>query len=262
MFFQLSTLALAGVIVLIVGGSVAAGILIGRRIRSRSEAHRATIAVIQGTLLSLVGLLLAFGLTMAVGRYEGRRALVLKESNDIGTTFLRAQMLAEPERTASLEILELYADAAIDLADQVPDTARFLDDVTRISDLQRQLWALAGDVVREDPVGTAPRLYIETLNEMIDTHNARVSSLRNRVPSTVVLLQVAGSAIALGVLSLYLALLGRSVITSIAAATFVILILFISFDLDRPQRGLITVPFAPLVHVRASMELPPAATGR
>jgi hypothetical protein len=41
----------------------------------------------------------------------------------------------------------------------------------------------------------------------------------------------------------------------------VILILFISFDLDRPQRGFITVPVAPLVDVRASMDQPPAASG-
>jgi hypothetical protein len=36
---------------------------------------------------------------------------------------------------------------------------------------------------------------------------------------------------------------------------------FISVDLDRPQRGFITVPFAPLTDVRASMELPPATGG-
>ncbi len=261
MIFELSTLALAVLIILIVGGSVTAGILIGRRLRARSDTHRESFGVIQGTLLSLVGLLLAFGLTMAVGRYEGRRALVLKESNDIGTTYLRAQMLAEPERSASLGLLVEYTDAAIDLADQVPDTAAFAEDSAHMSELQRELWSLAGDAVRKDPVGTAPRLYIETLNEMIDTHTARVSSLRNRVPGPVVLLQVFGGAIALGVLALYLALVGKSEVTSIAAAAFVILILFISFDLDRPQRGFITVPFTALVGVRASMELPPAATG-
>ena len=115
--------------------------------------------------------------------------------------------------------------------------------------------------MRDDPTGTAPRLYVETLNEMIDTHTSRVSSLRNRVPSTVVMLQVVGSAIALGVLSLYLTLLGRGIVTSLVAAVVVILILFISFDLDRPQRGLITVPYGPLVSVRESMDQPPAATG-
>ena len=96
---------------------------------------------------------------------------------------------------------------------------------------------------------------------MIDTHNSRVTSLRNRVPSPVVVLQVLGSAVAVGVLSLYLTLLGRGITTSLVAAAVMIVILFVSFDLDRPRRGFITVPSAPLVDVRASRDLPPAATG-
>jgi hypothetical protein len=39
------------------------------------------------------------------------------------------------------------------------------------------------------------------------------------------------------------------------------LLLLITFDLDRPTRGLIKVPSTPLVDVRASMALPPAANG-
>lgn len=261
MFFEMSTLTLAAVLVLIIGGSAVIGRVAGHQIRSRPEPNHESVGVVQGTLLGLVGLLLAFGLTMAVGRYETRRALVVQESNDIGTTYLRAQLLAEPSRTASLESLKKYADATIDLANQVPDSDQFDNDLTRIEGLQRDLWAVAGNAVRADPVDTAPRLYVETLNAMIDTHTARVASLRNRVPNMVMLLQVAGSAIALGVLSLYLALLGRGLITSLVAASVVTLILFISFDLDRPQRGFITVPFAPLVHVGASMQQPPAASG-
>jgi len=261
MFFKMSTVILMVVLILIVGGAVATGALTGRRLRARPEANRESVGVVQGTLLGLVGLLLAFGLTMAVGRYDVRRSLVVEESNDIGTTFLRGQMLAEPSRTLSLGLLHQYVDAAIDLADQVPDTDRFDEDVTRISELQRQLWAAAGDAVVADPTGTAPRLYVESLNAMIDTHTNRVTSLRNRVPNTVMVLQVVGSAIAVGVLALYLALLGRGLITSLAAATVVVLIVFISFDLDRPQRGFITVPSAPLIDQRASMQLPPAADG-
>jgi hypothetical protein len=259
MFFRLSTFWLVVVLFVVVIGAVAAGMVIGRWIRSQSDAHRESVGVVQGTLLGLVGLLLAFGLTMAVGRYEARRGLVVQEANDIGTTYLRAQLLAEPTRTTSLTLLRRYADVAIDFADEVPDTRRFDDDIVQIAGIQRELWAVAGDAVRADPLGTAPRLYIETLNTMIDTHTSRTSSLRNRVPDTVVLLQVVGSAVALGVLSLYLALLGRGVITSLTAAAIVTLVLLISFDLDRPQRGFITVPYAPLVTARAAMEQPPAA---
>ncbi len=38
----------------------------------------------------------AFGLTMAVGRYDQRRAAVVDDANAIGTTYLRAQTLREP----------------------------------------------------------------------------------------------------------------------------------------------------------------------
>ena len=181
-FFELSTVTLAVVLVVIVGGAAMAGMLIGRVLRSRPDANHQPVGVVQGTLLGLVGLLLAFGLTMAVGRYDNRRSLVVQESNDIGTTYLRAQLLAEPVRTTSLALLEEYADVAIDLADQVPDTDQFDRDVTRFRDLQRELWATAGEAVRAAPADTAPRLYIETLNAMIDTHTSRVTSLRNRVP--------------------------------------------------------------------------------
>jgi hypothetical protein len=43
------------------------------------------------------------------------------------------------------------------------------------------------------------------------------------------------------------------------AAGLITLLLLVTFDLDRPHRGFITIPTAPLVALRASMELPPAA---
>lgn len=259
MYFWMSTPVLAVVLVCIVGGSAAAGFIIGRRIHAREGVNREPVGVAQGTLLGLVGLLLAFGLTMAVGRYETRRVLVTQEANAMGTTYLRAQLLAEPVRSASLDLLRDYADAAIRLAGQVPDNEEFMVADQRMTAIQQDLWAAAGEAVRADPMGTAPRLYIESLNEMIDRHTDRDASLRNRVPTSVMVLEVVGSAVALGTLSLYLALLGRGAVTSLVAAVVVILILFVSFDLDRPARGFITVPDAPLVEVRESMDLPPAA---
>ena len=116
--------------------------------------------------------------------------------------------------------------------------------------LQRQLWGEAGVAVEGAPQATAPRLYLESLNDMIDTHTARVGSLKNRVPGTVMLLQVVGSAVALGFLSLYLALLGRGLTTALVSAALVFLILYISFDLDRPHRGFITVPDSALEQAR------------
>jgi hypothetical protein len=51
------------------------------------------------------------------------------------------------------------------------------------------------------------------------------------------------------------------VLTVLLAAALVTLLLLVTFDLDRPTRGLIRIPSTPLTELRASMALPPAATG-
>jgi hypothetical protein len=45
------------------------------------------------------------------------------------------------------------------------------------------------------------------------------------------------------------------------AGAVLVLILYVSFDLDRPNRGLIDVPSTPLENVRASMDSEPVAGG-
>ncbi len=69
-----------------------------------------------------------------------------------------------------------------------------------------------------------------------------------------------GAAIAMGLLGVYLAVVGRGVATVVLAATLVTLLLLVTFDLDRPTRGLIRVPSTPLTALQASMALPPPAT--
>ena len=46
----------------------------------------------------------------------------------------------------------------------------------------------------------------------------------------------------------------------VIAAGLVIVILLVTFDLDRPVRGFIRVPVGLLVQVRAEMVAPPAAS--
>ena len=111
-FFRLGTPVLIIVLVAVLAVFAVGGALVGRALRSRRDAHETSFGAVQGALLGLVGLLLAFGLTMGVGRYEGRRALLVQEADDIGTTYLRAQTLPEPARTESLDQLRTYTDLA------------------------------------------------------------------------------------------------------------------------------------------------------
>ena len=213
----------------------------------------------QAALLGLVGLLLAFGLSLAVSRYEDRRSNVVHEANAIGTTYLRAQTLAEPVRSRSLDLLVGYTRAAIRISDEVPGSAEARDARAQEERIERRLWSLAGEALDTAPTASAPRLYVETLNEMIDGENARVAGLGNRVPTAVLVLEVVGAALAIGLLAAYLAIVGRGVLAVTLAAALLAFLLLVTADLDRPTRGMITVPDTALTNELASMMEPPAA---
>jgi hypothetical protein len=256
--FQLSSPILAlGLLVLVVGSAIG-GLLVGRSRRAH-QGLKESSGVLQGALLGFMGLILAFGLSLALGRYEDRRAALVEDANTIGTTYLRAQTLAEPERSQSMALLVKYADVELELTDEVPGSDAAARTIAEGAALQRQLWALAGQALRQDPRNTAPRLYVESLNEMIDQQTVRVAGLNNRVPTEVLILEVIGSAIAMFLLGLHVGLLGRSLLPLLLASCLVTMLLFAVFDLDRPTRGFIEIPNTPLATLRTSMDDPPAA---
>jgi hypothetical protein len=98
-------------------------------------------------LLGVVGLILAFGLTLAVGRYEDRRAAVVAEANAIGTTYLRAQLLAEPVRDRSMVLLRDYTGLALRISNEVPGSPAMQRTVAAERAIQQQLWGLAGQAM-------------------------------------------------------------------------------------------------------------------
>ncbi len=240
-------------------GATALGVFLGHRVRHLSDRLKEPFGVLQAALLGLVGLLLAFGLSLAVSRYEDRRSNVVQEANAISTTYLRAQTLAEPVRSRSLDLLVGYTRSAIRVSEEVPGSAEARDARAQEERIERRLWSLAGEALDVAPTASAPRLYVETLNEMIDGENARVAALSNRVPTAVPVLEVVGAALALGLLAAYLAIVGRGVLAVTLASALVAFLLLVTADLDRPTRGMITIPDTALTNQLASMMEPPAA---
>ena len=243
----------------VVLGATAIGVFLGRRVRHLSDTLKEPFGVLQAALLGVVGLILAFGLSLAVTRYENRRDAVVDEANTIGTTFLRAQTLREPMRTQSLVLLRTYGVSAVSLTNYIPGSTQALAAIDREDELQRRLWTLNGRALALQPVNTAPRSYEESLNEMIDAQATRIAGLNNRVPGAVLFLEILGAALALGLLATYLAIVGRGVVAVSLAAVLVTGLLFVICDLDRPTRGPIQVPDTALTAVVEEMQLPPAA---
>ena len=152
-----------------------------------------------------------------------------------------------------------YTRTAIRLSDYVPGSAGALAAAAAEERFERRLWGLAGQALEQAPTASAPRLYVESLNEMIDAETARVATLSNRVPTTVLVLEVLGSAVALALLAAYLAIAGRGVVGVALASALIAFLLLVTADLDRPTRGMIRVPDTVLRDQLESMTQPPAA---
>lgn len=257
MLFRLNGLLLVLVLLVPLVASAAAGERIGRRRPFDEDREHTVIGMAQNALLGFVALLLAFGLTMAVGRYEARRDALLAEANSIGTAHLRARTIAEPQRAESLDLLRRYIDVRIALSAEAPGSEPFRRLVATSSTVEADLWLRAAASLETAPTANASRLFVESLNELFDDDTTRVAELADHVPTTVVYLQIAASTLAVGVMSAHFAALGRrrlpAAITVLAFAT----VLLVMLDLDRPQRGLITIDAAPLEAARQMMDVAP-----
>src|SRR5262245_1154927 len=203
-FFSLPSWAVALLILAVIGSATAVGYAVGRYLRRHQAVLREPFGVLQGALLGVVGLILAFGLTLAVGRYQDRRAATVTEANAIGTTYLRAQLIAEPARSRSLELLRRYTDLALQVSKEVPGSSGMRRTTAAESAYQRRLWHLAGQSTDAAPLASAPRLYVDSLNASFDAQSARLSALTNRVPGAVLALEVIGAAAAIGLLALHI----------------------------------------------------------
>jgi hypothetical protein len=258
-FFTLSDWLLGLIILAVLAVASFLGAVLGSRLRSRSATLQEPLGIVHGAVIGVVGLVLAFALTLAVGRYEDRRAALVDDANTIGTTYLRAQTLAEPERTASLELLRRYAQLAVRISDERPGSSAIKRTTRDQEDVHRGLWRLAGRSLARAPDATAPRLYVDSLNTMIDQQTTRLSALNNRIPGAVLALELIAAAIGLATLALLVAVLGRGHATVAFVGILLAALLLVTFDLDRPTRGLIKIPTAPLTAVESLMAQPPAA---
>lgn len=259
MLFNLRSDVLVVVVFVTVIGATAVGLVIGRSIRARSDEPQDSFGVLQGALLGFMALVLAFGLTLAVGRYEGRRASMVSEATALSTAFLRAETLAEPMRSDSMVLLEEYTALGIVIADTKPESAAAQAAIAVSDEVERELWRLASQALADAPQDSAPRLYVESLNESFDSRVERVAGLANRVPTPVLVVEITGASLALALLGLHLAVLGRGALVSMLAAILVGLLLVVTFDLDRPTRGLINVPDSTMRSTLATMEKGPVA---
>ena len=212
----------------------------------------------ESAVFALLGLLLSFTFFGAASRLEDRRHLITQEANDIGTAWLRLDMLPAAAQPELRQLFRDYTSARVAAFENMADVAATQAANDRVQQLQQRIWDAAVVAVRlPDAPTQAAMLVLPALNAMIDITTTRSVAAETHPPLVIYYMLAAFSLLAAG-------LAGYSTRTRDArywlnVMLFAIVVsttLVVILDLEYPRRGLIRVDAADhvLLDVRRSMD--------
>ncbi|MFN0197217.1 MAG: hypothetical protein ACKVT0_10765 [Planctomycetaceae bacterium] len=222
------------------------------RKRESDEGIDAPIGSVIGGTLGLLAFLLAFTFGMTASRFETRRDLLLDEVNAIGTCYLRAGMVPDPERVEIRRRLREYVHLRADVLKQPQNLPQVL---ARSDVLQDELWSQALLVAKKDSSSEMHALFVSSLNEVIDLHTKRVVVAHYRIPTVIWLALYIVSIFSMAAVGYQFGRAGKRdiAISLFLALSFSIVIGMIA-DLDRIHEGNLQVSQQPMIELDRKLE--------
>lgn len=173
---------------------------IGRRIRTRQHAPHvdgagAGLGAVEGAVFALLGLLIAFTFSGAALRFDERRSLIVEEANDIGTAYLRLDLLPPAAQPALREKFREHTDARLSSYRAFLDLDRVRAEQQRALSFQAGIWREAVCASQQSETSSAAMLLLPALNAMIEIMTTRSAALEMH-PPVVIFALLGGVALA------------------------------------------------------------------
>ena len=210
------------------------------------------VGAMVASILGLVALVIGFTFSLAASRFDARRLTVLEEANAIGTCYLRASLLPEPQRSEVSRLLREYVDIRITaVKEQQPEEA-----ITRSEALHELLWTQAAAAAEKNEGSIMTGVFIQSLNNVIDVHAKRILvGLRSRIPLVIWIGLFGLSMLGMAAVGYQAALTTsrRSPAMIGLVLTFTIVLMLI-VDLDRGQEGLLQISQRSMLDLQRTMQ--------
>lgn len=213
---------------------------VGGRMGQRSrleEDSRTDFSVVQGATLTLLGLIIGFSFSMAIGRYDQRKMYEEAEANAIGTEYSRADLLPAPMAGQVRELLRRYTDLRISFyVTRDQDELKKID--TETAAVQGELWAAVARSAAAQPTPVVA-LAAGGMNNVIDAQGYTQAAWWNRIPEAAwelmfLIALFANWMLGYGARRIHWKLL--IVLPLVVSISF-----FLISDIDSPRRGMIRV---------------------
>jgi hypothetical protein len=247
---------------------LAAGIVlmieIGRRVGLRHRAEdpdgsTAGLGALEGAIFGLIGLLIAFTFSGAASRLDTRRQQILEEANDIGTAYLRLDLLPASAQPQLREDFRRYVDSRLAIYRALPDLEAAQARLAESNTIQGEIWtrAVAATKAAEVNGNAVTSLVLASLNDMIDITTTRTVASQTHPPAIIfwvlILMVLAGALLAgYGTAGSK----RRGWLHTVGFAALMTVSIYVILDLEFPRFGLIRIDRFDqlLVDVRKNMK--------
>jgi hypothetical protein len=223
---------------------------LGRRLRIRHKVPSES-SVIESAIFGLFGLLLAFTFSGAIARYDAHRQLLIEETNDIGTAYLRLDLLPPAAQPPLRQLFRDYTTSRLGLYDAV---SKEVSPVTE--HLQHEIWQQSVAAASAPGASVdAAKLLLPSLNAMIDITATRQNAFNMHPPTVVFLLLFAFSGGSAFLAGYSMTAHGRSWFYMVALSIAVTITIYATLEIEYPRQGLIrlTDTDRTLIDLRNSM---------
>jgi hypothetical protein len=225
------------------------GLKLNERLHGIAEDLRSDYAVVLGATLTLLGLIIGFSFSMAIGRYDQRKNYEEEEANAIGTEYLRTDLL--PANGAQTrELLLQYTDLRIQFyTTRDADVLKQIDaDTSRI---QNEMWSAVSQPAVGQP-NPVVGLAVAGMNDVINSQGYTLAAWRNRIPGSAWALLFAIGIFCNMLLGFGVRVPNGKLLIVLPLVTAIAF--FLIADIDSPRRGRIAVHPQNLETVRAGMK--------
>ena len=239
----------------LIAGVVAAheiGFWLGLLRRKPDEPFDRQIALVRTSTAALVAFLVGFAFSGAASRFTNRADLIVTEANALGTAYLRADAIAEPQRGELKAALKEYtADRVALLSREGRDQIEPL--LAKVTGLHERMWRSVIAGTKDNAPLMA--VVLPPINEVIDLHAMHLSMARRHLPTPIMAVLLGTAAISLGIIGFGNGRIGRrfSLVDAVYGAVLAAA-LWMTIDMDYPGGGMITVSNRPVVEALAAMK--------
>lgn len=211
------------------------GAFVGNRLRPLEETERPDFAIVLAATLTLLGLIIGFGFSMVVSRYDQRKNYEEEEANAVGTEYLRAGLLPDTEAAKVRELLKNYLDQRL-LFYESQDAHQLERVALHTSQLQAELWSVVQATATKQPTPTIA-LAVSGINDVLNSQGYTQAAWLNRLP-------IAAWWLVLAIAIFCNLLIGYSAHTRSKSLLLVLPLavstsFFLIADIDSPRHGLI-----------------------